>query len=486
MNTAFDVSESVLPAQHRADVVVVGAGISGLVAAYRLLQNGVVPLVVEASGSAGGFLAPLHVTDAAGEVHEFDAGAESFSTRSSIVWDLVTELGLETVKPSPAGAWCFPSVGQPFPLPKAGVLGIPSEWDSPDLLEVLGAEGVERGRADEWMNTSVGDRSNLAAFVASRMGHQVVDKLVGPIAGGVHSTTPDKLDVTAIHPNFWKIFEEAGSLSGAVARIRAAAPAGSGVLGIKGGLHRIISALVERISAGGGRFMYNCAVTSLARVDDEWRINIDPAEGVASQLATSRVVLATPAQAALGLLESCDIVSADEVQQAPAGTDISLVTLVVDCADLARTPSRGTGALIAPGGAIRAKGSTHANVKWQWIADDLAHGSFGANPHVIRFSYGRHGDQSVPSRDELDAFARRDFELIYGPFEPDAFEIVQVHTVLWPAALPPVTPQLKALSAQVVARVKDLPGCVITGSWISGTGLAATIPHADSVIKEIL
>jgi len=504
-----ELNNSITAGQH-AQAVVIGAGISGLVAAYRLTQAGVTPLVLEASEQVGGFLAPLRVTGASGATYEFDAGAESFSTRSTAVIDLVSELGLTTTAPSGGSAWCFPAHGEPFPLPKAGILGIPSSWDAPDLLRALGPEAIERAKADEWMSTGVGDRSNLAAFVASRMGQDVVDKLVGPIAGGVHSTDPTKLDVTAIHPDFWRIFNEAGSLAGAVAQIRDSAPAGSAVLGVVGGLHRITSTLRERIAAAGGTFALGTRVQSLTQVVSQelvqdlapapnqtqsgWQVGVTGQGGESSEIRADRVILAVPAETALTLLSSAGIVADSEAQQAPRGTDISLVTLVVDSPALAQGQPRGTGALIAAGGPIAAKGTTHASVKWQWVRDLVAPTSaaadFGAGPNVIRFSYGRHGDTAVFTDDELAALAARDFELVYGGgAEGNAlgdYRIVATHVVRWPAALPPVTPQLRALAKAVTERVEQMPGLAVTGSWVSGTGLAATIPHAQSAVAALL
>lgn len=531
------VSELSQPTPHgpvRHQAVVIGGGLAGLTAAYELLQNGVIPVVLEASDRVGGFLAPLTVTDEQGKVMEFDAGAESFSTRSTAVADLVAELGLETTAPSGATAWCFPASGEPFPLPTAGVLGIPSDWSAPDLVRALGPEAIDRARADEWLNTGVGDRSNLAAFVASRMGPEVVDRLVRPIAGGVHSTDPEKLDCTVIHPNFWEIFERAGSLSGAVAQVRAAAPAGSAVRGITGGLHRIPTSLRDRITAGGGSVLCNTSATSLAQIGDGWLVDVTTQDGELSQVLADRVVVATPANRALELLRSAGVVTDQEALTAPRGTDISLVTLVVDSAELAHTRPRGSGALIAPGGVIAAKGTTHANVKWEWVADRLAAGRsasgsarlaaghsvaqagrsvagasrsvvgmeaqkgeisahspattnlLGSDPNLVRFSYGRHGDSQVFTDQELAAVAARDFELVYGPLSAEGFRILQTHVVRWPDALAPVTPALKELSTRVHAQVDELPGLVVTGAWASGTGLAAVIPHARNSVEYML
>jgi oxygen-dependent protoporphyrinogen oxidase len=466
-------TDPVVQLEHEA--VVIGGGLAGLTAARELLRHGVKPLVLEASQRVGGYLSPLKIALDPGHEITVDAGAESFAARDVEVADYIAGLGLDVVQPSPRSAWCFPSSGAPFPLPKTSVLGVPSDWTDPALAAALGAEGVERARADEWMNVAIGDRSNLAAFVASRMGQDVVERLVRPIAGGVHSADPGKLDVTALHPRFWEIFESAGSLTEAVREIRAAAPAGSAVSGIRGGMNQLVSTLAEQISGLGGTIAYGKAVSGLARAGNGWKVTIEGQHGDSSAIKTSRVVLALPVKQAIELLKQIGATPPDAQQDVPQGTDISLVTLVVDAAQLA---DRGTGGLIAPGGAISAKGTTHVNSKWPWVQELLPE-----HTHVIRFSYGRHGEPADQSDQELIAQTRADFEQIY---EPLTYTVHTAHVQRWPNALAPVTPQMKTLSTAVAEQVDGLPGLAVTGAWMSGTGVVAVIPHTRKAVLGIV
>jgi oxygen-dependent protoporphyrinogen oxidase len=73
-----------------ADVVVVGAGISGLAAAYRLRAHGLKPLVVEQSDRIGGRMR----TDRIGGYH-IDAGVTILGRRYRRMRALVRELGLD-------------------------------------------------------------------------------------------------------------------------------------------------------------------------------------------------------------------------------------------------------------------------------------------------------------------------------------------------------------------------------------------------------
>ena len=121
------------PAPNRA--VVVGGGISGLLAAKDLQAAGFQVSIYEAATTWGGCVASHEV---AGVV--LDAGAECFATRNTAVADLATELGLgaQLTTPNPAGAWVWLAEG-PVPLPRTGSLGIPSDLSAPEVRSALGA-----------------------------------------------------------------------------------------------------------------------------------------------------------------------------------------------------------------------------------------------------------------------------------------------------------------------------------------------------------
>lgn len=84
---------SVSPVASDSKVLIVGAGIAGLTAAYRLRQAGVPVEIAEASDRVGGRLVSLsHHSNAASTV---ELGGEFIDTRHTAVRSLAAELGLE-------------------------------------------------------------------------------------------------------------------------------------------------------------------------------------------------------------------------------------------------------------------------------------------------------------------------------------------------------------------------------------------------------
>src|SRR5437667_205186 len=129
-------------------VVVVGGGISGLVAAYRLIQtsNGT-PIdvtVVEASRSPGG---KLRTSEVAGI--PIEEGADSFVVRKPWAIDLCRELGLgeELVAPAPGRAYVWARGGlQRYPEPSA--FGVPASVEELLRWPGLSRRGRVRAAAD--------------------------------------------------------------------------------------------------------------------------------------------------------------------------------------------------------------------------------------------------------------------------------------------------------------------------------------------------
>ncbi|SEE31705.1 protoporphyrinogen/coproporphyrinogen oxidase [Ruania alba] len=228
------------------DVVVIGGGVAGLVAARAAAIAGAAVTLLEAADTLGG-LVGSHLL--AGTT--LDSGAESFATRGGAVAALAEDLGLPVVTPTPVPARVLHQ-GTLHPLPAAGVLGIPTDLDAPGLADVLGTDGLARAREDLTLGvTEPQAGTSLADLVRTRMGSAVLDTLVRPIVRGVHSVEPEDLTAEVLLPRIHERLATHGSLAAALADLRAAAPAGSAVAGIDGGMHRLVTALTEDLRSRG-------------------------------------------------------------------------------------------------------------------------------------------------------------------------------------------------------------------------------------------
>lgn len=425
-------------------VVVVGGGVAGLVAARRLARGGAKVTLLEASDHLGGTVTGHLVGGLL-----LDAGAESFAVRGGTVAALAAELGLgdEIVTPSGDGAWLQRASGDAVPLPATSILGIPGVPLARDVIAVVGWRTALRAYAEVFLPSAYGAKAaTLGELVRTRMGRGMLDGLVTPVAGGVHSKHPDDLLLDRVSPGLRRELRRYGSLARAVREMRASAPAGAAVEGVVGGIHRLVDELVVDLGAFGVEVRLGTRVT---RVEPgaAW---VAAAEG--EERLEGDIVVAAP-----------HIPGATREPVTAPDTAVTLATLVVRTAALDAAP-RGSGLLVAPGTTVAvAKALTHATAKWSWLAERA-----GAL-HVIRLSYDPARIETLGVA-ELRELARRDASALLG-VEIPSVDIEDFARVDWNRPAP---------------QGAAAPGITLVGEATSGTGLASVVAQATRVAEEML
>ncbi|SDR76730.1 protoporphyrinogen/coproporphyrinogen oxidase [Microterricola viridarii] len=484
-------------ADGRHDVVVIGAGVAGLVAARACARLGLSVLVLEASDAAGGCVGRTEIAGLS-----LDTGAEGFATRNDAVATLLGELGLggDIVDPNPAGAWLrLPALhghgALTVPMPKLSLLGIPGSPLASDVVAAIGWKAAIRAYLDRLRPVlTIGTEKNLGELVEKRMGSAVLDRLVAPISGGVYSADPRMLEVDAVAPGLNAAFTRAGSLSGAVSLLKTEAKPGAGVRGIRGGMHRLVDALLAELAHYGAEVRLGTRAVGLREEPNgSWLVSTESAgaesagtEGAAEtavlQIAARAVVVATPSTAALGLLADARPDWDEADGDWAAGSSVEIVTLVLDAPALDSAP-RGTGVLVGAGTpGTTAKALTHSTAKWAWLAE-----AAGPGRHVVRLSYGRIGEANPSAAlgdDELTVLALRDASAILG-VQLDAAQLVGSARTPWRDALSHAALGQKDRVAALRARLEEEPTLAVTGSWLGGTGLASVIPDATEAAGGI-
>lgn len=406
----------------RPETLVVGGGIAGLAIARRLARAGRRVTILEASPTVGGQLAAQRL----GGV-DLDAGAESFASRGAAVIELLAELGLagDVVAPTPAPAWLM-RPGGAVPLPAASVLGIPADPLSRDVVRAVGPVAALRARADALLPRGVGAReTTVGGLVAARMGRRMRDALVAPVVRGVYSREADELPLAVASPTLPRLVREHGSLAAAVRGMRAAAPAGSLVAGLRGGMFRLAEALAAECRLLGVTIETGVVVEEVA----------PDVVVVAGVRRPGEVVLAAPRP---GLL--------------PDRT-ITLVTLLLDAPELDGAP-RGSGLLVAAGSGVTARALTHLTAKWDWVAEALP------GRHAVRLSYDATPVDPV-------ATARTDVARLFGVELPEPEDAT---VRLW---------------ARPARDAEGFAGSRV-GEPVAGTGLAAVLGQVDEATALLL
>lgn len=486
-------------------VAVVGAGIAGLVAAREFARLGFSVDVFEADQAPGG---AVRSGDVAGV--RLDLGAESFATRGGHVRGLVESLGLSDsiVEPGTGagGAWLagLPG-GRAAPLPKGGVLGIPTSPFAPDVRRIIGWGGAWRAYlADTFTPVlTIGHAHSLGRLVRRRLGDAIADRLVAPVTNGVYSANADDIDPDVAAPGLGAAVTRTGRLFSAVNQLqgerRSAAKApGSAVQGLEGGMGTLVDALVAALAEQEVEIRTGVGVEALERDrSGGWRVIAEgaahpvsppPETDAADQVgddaeatdesAYAAVFVATDEGAARRLL--APHVAGLDAEGAEHGPAVAVVTLVLDAPELDAAP-RGTGVLTVPG-SFRAKALTHVTAKWGWVRDAVP-----AGRHVIRVSFGAQGEP--PATDGLSDDAAA--ELALG--EAAAMlgttltreQLVGFRLERFAQSQPAAAIGRRAAVERARARVAAVRGLGAAGAWVSGTGLAQVVPDAVSEAERL-
>jgi len=457
-------------------VAVVGGGIGGLVSARGCAKVGMRVTVLEASAELGG---SIRTAELDGIV--VDAGAESFATRGGHVRALIDDLGLSdaVVAPQGGGAWVSGIPDAPdAPLPTGSLLGIPANPFQDDVRRIIGWRGAWRAYVDRLRPPlTVGHERSLGKLVASRMGVRVRDRLVAPVTAGVYSADPDEVDTDVAAPGLNAALTRIGSLSGAVGLLaaeRKGVSPGSAVLGLAGGMGRLVDALRADLAAYGVEVRTGTRVVGLERDGDTWRVGIEPPadQGPDAEAETSLraagVIVATAEPSARELIAP-HVSGLRAAGQAP---EIEIVTLLLDAPELDAAP-RGSGVLTVPGSRT-AKALTHSTAKWGWLREAAG------GRHLVRVSFGSQGEP--PATAPLDdaaasALALSEASALLGvPLQ--AGQLLASHRARFVQAQPTSLIGAAERRAETRAAVEAVPALAVVGAWLAGTGIAQVVPDA--------
>ncbi|BCJ35940.1 protoporphyrinogen oxidase [Actinocatenispora thailandica] len=436
-------------------VAVVGAGISGLSAAWRLrrrLGPGVDITVLDQSGRLGGKLATGEVAGV-----RVEQGAESVLLRDPVVAELAAELGLGALAhpaPLPAG---IVAAGATRPVPRGTLLGIPAD---PSILDSSGparATPEPPGGPDPLL--APGADVSVGALVRPRYGDEVVDRLVDPLLGGVYAGRADDLSLAVTVPALHAAAQRETTLSAAVRAAQAATPKATGpMFGVPAaGMSALATALA---AASGATTRLDAPVRELAPTPAGWRLTIGSTRDP-GYLTADAVVLAVPARPAARLLTGFAPAAAAEVGVLDYAS-IALVTLVLP-GDVLPASS---GFLVPATEGYAVKAATFVGHKWPHLA--------APGVSLARLSLGRYRETRVLQRDDADLaeLARADLAAILGTRLPDP---VGVRVQRWGGALPQYGPGHVDRIARARAGLAGYPTLALAGAGYDGVGIPVCI-----------
>ncbi|HSJ51068.1 MAG TPA: protoporphyrinogen oxidase, partial [Actinomycetota bacterium] len=395
-------------------VAVVGGGVAGLAAAYRLLRAdpSLQVTVLEAAPDVGGRLRSVKVADL-----ELEAGPDSFVARKPWAVELCRELGLDLVAPNAEGAFVWTELGLERLPPTA--LGVPAGGRAVARWPGLSRRGRARALLDlvRRPRRVEGDRA-LGAVLRRRLGDEATDALTAPLLAGLFAGDVDRLGVASTFPELATWERDVGSLlRGAGAALGAARDAGSMFLRPAAGVPALPAALADAL--GPETIRTSTEAAAVARDGSGFVVrNVDGREVVAAS-----VVLATPAFVAARLIADLEPAAAAELEAIRYVS--TAVALLVYPEGTAQALPDASG-FVVPSGRAPMTAATFLSRKWP-------HPAFGDRA-VLRCFVGADGVEDVlDAADEeiIEAVARHLAALLPLAERLEAFAVVR-----WPRSMP--------------------------------------------------
>jgi oxygen-dependent protoporphyrinogen oxidase len=271
--------------------LVIGGGMSGLVAARALARTGEDVRLLESSDRVGGVVRTLER-----DGFLMELGPNTVRPTRELL-ELVSDLGLE-------GEVLLSDSRAPRYLAWRGALhALPSSPASLLRTPLLSVRGKLRLLAEPFVpRRREAAEETVRDFFSRRTGWEVEERFVAPFVSGIFAGDPARLSAEAAFPALVRGEREHGSLLGALVARRRARPKASmrvaarvrGLLSFRKGLETLPRALAASL---GDRVETGARVRAMSPRDGRWMI-----EGPAGASGVDRVILACPADEAASLV----------------------------------------------------------------------------------------------------------------------------------------------------------------------------------------
>lgn len=478
------------------DVVVVGAGLSGLSLAKSLVDRSPQTrvLVIEAQNRVGG-----NITTVSRDGFLWEEGPNSFSPTPELL-KLAVDVGLKDDVLFADGKLprfvYWDGRLQPVPMGPGAMVRSTLLSDRGKLRMALGAAGFVRPKLGQDLADRAGEES-VREFFSRHLGREVMERLVDPFVSGVYAGNPDRLSAAAA---FGRVvaFEESGGglVAGAVRNQLAARKARKGQppapidpnlpkpkrgeLGsFKGGLQRLPEAIAAQL---GDRVKLGWSVDRVARSADgpgdashtSYRLTVTTPEGP-RQIAAKSVVLAVPAKTAGAIVGNL----APQAQANLTAIDYPPVACVILGYPEAafRQSLNGFGALFP-----RSLGLPTLGMIW---GSSLFPGRAPAGWAMLINFIGGSQNRSIANLDS-DAIAQcvhKDVRRVLLK-EDVAPKVLAVH--LWQRAIPQYEVGHADRLAAIAADLAPYPGLYLCSNYEGGVAMGDCVRHGQATADRVL
>lgn len=463
-------------------ITILGGGITGLAAAFYLqreIKSRGLPLrytLVEAGSRWGGKILTEHERE-----FTIEGGPDSFIVEKPAALQLCHDVGLgDDLIPSnevEKKVYVLRN-GRLVPFPTGFRLTIPTQLMPFLCSPLISPIGKLRMAADLVIprRREEGDEA-LGSFIRRRFGQECLDRIAGPLLGGIFVSDPDTLSIQSTFPRLSAMEREYGSLIRAARAVRklprpTTGPRSAGKAmfnSLRRGMGSLTETLVKTLD---GDLRLNTPIVAV-----QWRDRrpyVQPREG--HEWATDFVIAATPASQTATFLQAIrpELASRLEAFRYVSTATVSLGYLIDDVPE--ERPLDGFGVLIPASEGRSLLALTWASTKFRHRAPNGC--------VLLRAFVGGHANEEMAGwpEDQLLAVVRREIASILGIRAEPLFH----RLYRWPNA----NPQYDVGHLERVAAIErdavELPGLLLAGSSYRGVGMPDCVQSARNAVDQLM
>lgn len=449
------------------DVIVVGAGLSGLVTAHRLHRLGLCVQVLEAASRPGGVIGSERKQGVL-----FERGPNSGMDTTPLINALLDELGIrdQRIEASKASSRRYIVRGgrmMALPTSPGAFIATPLfSWHA--KLRLFAEPFIGRAAADQ--------EETVARFVRRRLGPEFLDYAIEPFVSGIYAGDPNQLSLPAAFPRLHALEQRYGSLLrgailGARERRRSAdRPKGSATsFSFREGFQTLTDALAAALPS------VHCGMraTALRReAGGELSVSL---EGTAKAERRARaVVLATPAYAAARLVEQLvpDAARAlDEIAYSPVAVVISAYR------------RRAIGHAL-DGFGVLAPAIEQPGMLGSLFSSTMFENRAASDTVVFTTFLGGRRDPSLAAAPDAELLTRVHGEVnrLVGASEPPRFNEI----TRWPRAIPQYTLGHLQRIAAVERAEQDVHGLHFCANYRGGVAISDCVINGEAMARRVV
>lgn len=444
----------------KRNVVIIGAGLTGLSTAQALARAGHEPQVLEVGDRPGGVIRSERV-----EGFLCEDGPNSMMLKSQAAEDFLKSIDLEgeIVEANREAR-------RRYLVRKGEVLSLPmSPMEA--LRTPLYSMGAKLGVLAEPFRSPAepGVEDSVASFVTRRLGREFLDYGIAALVSGIFAGDPERLSMRYAFPKVWQLEDRYGSLIGGAIKMRrerkqrGEVPYRGKVIAFRDGLEVLTTRLASLL---GDRVRLNAGITAIEKTASGWRVAWDEPDGPRETEADALVC--TAPSFAWPELPWPDGLAA-ELAEVPSPDYPPVATLMLGYRrDQIRHPLDGFGMLIPLVEKRRILGAIFSSTLFPGRAPD------GCATLMVFI-----GGATAPQRamqDEADRYADAVAEL--GDLLGITGEPMLVRHTLWPRAIPQYRVGYGNFYAAMAAVEGRWPGLTLQGNFRDGPGVSDCITNS--------